>query len=165
MAPPARPPAPAAAAGAAPGRVPNGGHFGGAGSVGAGWGNGRATAVRFAREGASVAVADIDEAAAEQAGFGAWEEPEGLQERTVPDGQDGPGRGAKRRAVEEPGGEEDKENRARKKAKKANAKAQKKAQQQAAKEKREAAKEAKAKAGGVLNAGGLRKDSALDVSY
>jgi NAD(P)-dependent dehydrogenase (short-subunit alcohol dehydrogenase family) len=35
----------------------------GAGSVGAGWGNGRATAVLFAREGASVAVADIDEAA------------------------------------------------------------------------------------------------------
>jgi NAD(P)-dependent dehydrogenase (short-subunit alcohol dehydrogenase family) len=36
----------------------------GAGSVGPGWGNGRATAVVFAREGAKVVVADRDEAAA-----------------------------------------------------------------------------------------------------
>jgi NAD(P)-dependent dehydrogenase (short-subunit alcohol dehydrogenase family) len=36
----------------------------GAGSVGPGWGNGRATAVLFAREGASVAVVDRDPAAA-----------------------------------------------------------------------------------------------------
>ena len=35
----------------------------GAGSVGAGWGNGRATAVLFAREGARVFATDIDEAA------------------------------------------------------------------------------------------------------
>lgn len=34
----------------------------GAGSVGPGWGNGRATAVRFAQEGAQVLAADIDEA-------------------------------------------------------------------------------------------------------
>ena len=33
----------------------------GAGSVGPGWGNGKATAVLFAREGAKVAVADIDD--------------------------------------------------------------------------------------------------------
>lgn len=32
----------------------------GAGSVGPGWGNGRATAVRFAQEGARVLAADID---------------------------------------------------------------------------------------------------------
>ncbi|MEI2417996.1 SDR family oxidoreductase [Orrella sp. JC864] len=37
----------------------------GAGSVGDGWGNGRATAVAFAREGAQVLVADRDRAAAE----------------------------------------------------------------------------------------------------
>lgn len=37
----------------------------GAGSVGPGWGNGRATAVLFAREGATVVVADRDAAAAE----------------------------------------------------------------------------------------------------
>jgi len=36
----------------------------GAGSVGPGWGNGKATAVLFAREGASVMCADIDPAAA-----------------------------------------------------------------------------------------------------
>ncbi len=36
----------------------------GAGSVGAGWGNGKATAVLFAREGARVACADINEDAA-----------------------------------------------------------------------------------------------------
>ncbi|MEP7245536.1 MAG: SDR family NAD(P)-dependent oxidoreductase [Gammaproteobacteria bacterium] len=36
----------------------------GAGSVGPGWGNGRAAAVLFAREGAKVAVVDCDEAAA-----------------------------------------------------------------------------------------------------
>ena len=34
----------------------------GAGSVGPGWGNGRATAVRFAQEGARVLAADIDAA-------------------------------------------------------------------------------------------------------
>ena len=38
----------------------------GAGSVGAGWGNGRATAVLFAREGASVVIADIDDEAARE---------------------------------------------------------------------------------------------------
>jgi NAD(P)-dependent dehydrogenase (short-subunit alcohol dehydrogenase family) len=38
----------------------------GAGSVGPGWGNGKATAVLFAREGARVMCADIDEAAARQ---------------------------------------------------------------------------------------------------
>ena len=38
---------------------------GGAGSVGPGWGNGRATAVLFAREGASVMLVDHDRAAAE----------------------------------------------------------------------------------------------------
>ena len=38
----------------------------GAGSVGAGWGNGKATAVAFAREGASVLCADINLAAAEE---------------------------------------------------------------------------------------------------
>lgn len=38
----------------------------GAGCVGPGWGNGRATAVLFAREGAAVAVADRDLAAAEE---------------------------------------------------------------------------------------------------
>ena len=32
----------------------------GAGSVGPGWGNGRATAVRFAEEGAAVVCADLD---------------------------------------------------------------------------------------------------------
>lgn len=37
----------------------------GAGSVGAGWGNGRATAVLFAREGAKVMLVDCDRAAAE----------------------------------------------------------------------------------------------------
>ncbi|HUE46111.1 MAG TPA: 3-oxoacyl-ACP reductase, partial [Aestuariivirgaceae bacterium] len=36
----------------------------GAGSIGPGWGNGKATAVLFAREGAKVVCADIDEAAA-----------------------------------------------------------------------------------------------------
>jgi NAD(P)-dependent dehydrogenase (short-subunit alcohol dehydrogenase family) len=36
----------------------------GAGSVGAGWGNGKATAVAFAREGARVACLDLNEAAA-----------------------------------------------------------------------------------------------------
>ncbi|MER6956990.1 MULTISPECIES: SDR family NAD(P)-dependent oxidoreductase [unclassified Streptomyces] len=39
--------------------------IGGAGSVGPGWGNGRATAVVFAREGATVFLADRDEAALE----------------------------------------------------------------------------------------------------
>ncbi|MBX9907446.1 MAG: SDR family oxidoreductase [Beijerinckiaceae bacterium] len=38
----------------------------GAGSVGPGWGNGKATAVVFAREGAKVICADIDLAAAEE---------------------------------------------------------------------------------------------------
>ena len=38
----------------------------GAGSVGPGWGNGKATAVLFAREGASVLCADINLAAAEE---------------------------------------------------------------------------------------------------
>ena len=38
----------------------------GAGSVGAGWGNGKATAVTFAREGARVLCADINEAAAQE---------------------------------------------------------------------------------------------------
>ena len=37
----------------------------GAGSVGPGWGNGKATAVSFAREGASVLCVDINPAAAE----------------------------------------------------------------------------------------------------
>ena len=37
----------------------------GAGSVGPGWGNGRATAVLFAREGARVIALDRDPAAAE----------------------------------------------------------------------------------------------------
>jgi len=42
----------------------------GAGSIGPGWGNGKATAVLFAREGASVMCADIDpDAAAETAGI------------------------------------------------------------------------------------------------
>ena len=40
----------------------------GAGAVGPGWGNGRATAVLFAREGAKVLVADRDRAAAEETG-------------------------------------------------------------------------------------------------
>ena len=38
----------------------------GAGSVGPGWGNGKATAVLFAREGAQVIAADINLAAAEK---------------------------------------------------------------------------------------------------
>jgi NAD(P)-dependent dehydrogenase (short-subunit alcohol dehydrogenase family) len=38
----------------------------GAGSIGPGWGNGKATAVLFAREGASVICADINSAAAEE---------------------------------------------------------------------------------------------------
>ena len=38
----------------------------GAGSVGAGWGNGKATAVTFAREGARVLCVDINEAAAQE---------------------------------------------------------------------------------------------------
>ncbi|MXN65865.1 glucose 1-dehydrogenase [Stappia sp. GBMRC 2046] len=38
----------------------------GAGSIGPGWGNGKAAAVLFAREGARVVCADIDEAAAEE---------------------------------------------------------------------------------------------------
>ena len=38
----------------------------GAGSVGQGWGNGRATAVLFAREGARVYASDVDEAASAQ---------------------------------------------------------------------------------------------------
>ena len=37
----------------------------GAGSIGPGWGNGKATAVTFAREGAKVLCVDIDSAAAE----------------------------------------------------------------------------------------------------
>src|SRR5262249_44076367 len=39
---------------------------GGAGSIGPGWGNGKATAVTFAREGAKVLCVDIDSAAAEE---------------------------------------------------------------------------------------------------
>jgi NAD(P)-dependent dehydrogenase (short-subunit alcohol dehydrogenase family) len=38
----------------------------GAGSIGPGWGNGKATAVTFAREGAVVFCADIDLAAAQE---------------------------------------------------------------------------------------------------
>ena len=38
----------------------------GAGSIGPGWGNGKATAVQFAREGARVLCVDIDEAAAQE---------------------------------------------------------------------------------------------------
>src|SRR5271156_5740845 len=38
----------------------------GAGSIGPGWGNGKATAVAFAREGASLFCADINPAAAEE---------------------------------------------------------------------------------------------------
>src|SRR6266567_3627128 len=38
----------------------------GAGSIGPGWGNGKATAVTFAREGASVLCVDINPAAAEE---------------------------------------------------------------------------------------------------
>ena len=38
----------------------------GAGPLGAGWGNGKATAVLFAREGAYVFAADINLAAAEE---------------------------------------------------------------------------------------------------
>lgn len=38
----------------------------GAGSVGPGWGNGKATAVLFARQGASVFLVDINEAAARE---------------------------------------------------------------------------------------------------
>src|SRR5580700_8692233 len=38
----------------------------GAGSIGPGWGNGKATAVTFAREGARVFCADIDLAAAQE---------------------------------------------------------------------------------------------------
>lgn len=38
----------------------------GAGSIGPGWGNGKATAVRFAREGARVFCADLNRAAAEE---------------------------------------------------------------------------------------------------
>src|ERR1700759_4485101 len=38
----------------------------GAGSSGAGWGNGKCTAITFAREGAKVVVADINRAAAEE---------------------------------------------------------------------------------------------------
>jgi NAD(P)-dependent dehydrogenase (short-subunit alcohol dehydrogenase family) len=38
----------------------------GAGSVGPGWGNGKATAVAFAREGAKVFCADLNLAAAEE---------------------------------------------------------------------------------------------------
>jgi NAD(P)-dependent dehydrogenase (short-subunit alcohol dehydrogenase family) len=38
----------------------------GAGSVGAGWGNGKATAVAFAREGATVVAIDLNQKAAEE---------------------------------------------------------------------------------------------------
>ena len=38
----------------------------GAGSIGPGWGNGKATAVAFAREGAKVFCADVNLAAAEE---------------------------------------------------------------------------------------------------
>src|SRR5215469_6287514 len=38
----------------------------GAGSIGPGWGNGKATAVAFAREGAKIFCADINVAAAEE---------------------------------------------------------------------------------------------------
>src|ERR1700720_4999998 len=38
----------------------------GAGSIGPGWGNGKATAVTFAREGAKVFCADVNRAAAEE---------------------------------------------------------------------------------------------------
>ena len=38
----------------------------GAGSVGPGWGNGKATSVLFAREGAQIFCVDINQAAAEE---------------------------------------------------------------------------------------------------
>ena len=38
----------------------------GAGSSGPGWGNGKCTAIQFAREGAKVVVVDINKAAAEE---------------------------------------------------------------------------------------------------
>ena len=38
----------------------------GAGSVGPGWGNGKATAVRFAEEGAKIFAVDINEEAVEE---------------------------------------------------------------------------------------------------
>ena len=38
----------------------------GAGSIGPGWGNGKATAVLFAREGAKVVCADVNEDAANE---------------------------------------------------------------------------------------------------
>jgi len=39
----------------------------GGGSSGPGWGNGKCTAITFAREGAKVVVADVNRAAAEEA--------------------------------------------------------------------------------------------------
>ena len=49
----------------------------GAGSVGTGWGNGRACATLFGREGAKVFCADINAAAAEETKRGrkAWRKP------------------------------------------------------------------------------------------
>ena len=51
----------------------------GAGSIGPGWGNGKATAVLFAREGARVVCVDVDESAAQEtAGIIVSEEHEGV---------------------------------------------------------------------------------------
>jgi NAD(P)-dependent dehydrogenase (short-subunit alcohol dehydrogenase family) len=44
----------------------------GAGSIGPGWGNGKATAVAFAREGAKIFCADINLTAAEETAERRW---------------------------------------------------------------------------------------------